>query len=226
MQSTPAFAAPAALSLPSTFAPRNALCSHSFRLPAVSRPLGRANISMLSEANIAAKAVKVAQVKELLDGSQMIFAVDAAGISVKDLSLLKRSLPGTSKVVTVKNTLMRRAIEGSKWETAGEFTKNSNMWFFVDEEVKETVEAYQKFLNDNKREDIKGGVFEGMMHDTAGITAIASLPSKKDLMCKIALSVKLVPTKLGRSVKAVPTKLARAIKLAVADEGEATPAAE
>lgn len=157
----------------------------------------------------------------------MLFATDLSGLSVKEVSDLKRRLPATSTVMTVKNTLMRRAIADSKWEAAGEFSKNSSMWFFVDEDFKGTVQTYEKFADELKREGIKGGVFEGERVDAKGITAIAALPSKKELITQIARSIKMVPTKVGRGVKAVPSKLARAIKLAVADEESGDkPAAE
>lgn len=174
---------------------------------------------MVSPTNIAKKTAKVDTVKSRLETCQMLFAGNLSGLSVKQVAELKLSMPPTTTVMTVKNTLMRRAIADTKWEAAGEFSNYSNMWFFVNEDFKGTVNAYEQFVNGLKREDgIKGGVFEGERCDAKGIADIAALPSKKELIAQIARSIKLVPTKLGRGVKAVPSKLARAIKLSVADE--------
>ena len=173
---------------------------------------------MVSQTNIAKKAEKVEQVKALLANSEMLFSVPLDGISVSEVTKLRLSLPEGSSAAAVKNTLMRRAIAESQWETAGELTKNSSLWFFVGSDLKGTVEAYEKFAKDFKKEEIIGGVFEGEKYDSKGITSIAALPSKKELIQKIAVALKMVPTKLGRSIKMVPTKVGRAIKLAVADE--------
>lgn len=175
---------------------------------------------MVSETNIAKKAAKVDEVVKRLEESQMIFAASAEGLNMKDVTTLKSMLPEGTTVATVKNTLMRRAIAESQWEMAGDLTKQSNMWFFVGEDIKESCGAYDKFAKELKREKYKGGVYEGTKYDSAGIAAIAALPSKQELITKIAVSLKMVPTKLGRSVNAVPSKLARAIKMAVADEAE------
>lgn len=121
-------------------------------------------------------------------------------------------------MMAVKNTLMRRALQETEWEPLGDFTTQSNMWVFVGEEVKATLEKYAEFTKSLKRDDIRGAMFEGNVYDAKGVEAIASLPSKKELIAKIAISIKMVPTKVARSINAVPTKLARAVKLAVATE--------
>jgi hypothetical protein len=55
-------------------------------------------------------------------------------------------------------------------------------------------------------------------YDKAGVIAISKLPSKIELITKIAGSIKAVPTKVARVIKAPGEKTARAIKLAVATE--------
>lgn len=188
---------------------------------------------MKSQANLDRKSAKVSAVKERLKTSQMVFAASLDGLTVANIFALKKSLPGSTTVMTVKNTLMRRAIDETEWVGLGDFATQSNMWFFVGEEMKQTMQAYENLCKDLKRDAVvKGGVFEGEVMDEKGINAIAALPTKKELIEKIAVLIKMVPTKLGRSVHAVPTKLARAIKLAFADdssessESSAAPAAE
>lgn len=180
----------------------------------------RATIRMASEAVIAKKTAIVESVKERLSTSEMVFAVPLDGLTVANVYQLRQQLPEGTSAVSIKNSLMRRAIAESKWETMGEFLKQSNLWIFVQEDIKQSVDVYTKFAKTAKLEGIKGGGFEGERCDAAGIQAIAALPSKQELMRKIAVSIKMVPTKLGSSVKAVPTKVAKAIKLAIANEEE------
>lgn len=173
---------------------------------------------MVSETNIALKAKKVETVKERLSKCQMIFAARSDGLTVAQISKLRNQLPPTTTVATVKNTLMRRAIADSEWELAGEFISQPSMWFFVEDDFKGTVKAFESFTKELKREELKGGVFEGKACSTTEIQSIAALPSKIELITKVAVALKMVPTKLGKSINSVPTKVARSIKLAVADE--------
>lgn len=66
----------------------------------------------------------------------------------------------------------------------------------------------------------KAGIFGGEVLDGPGVVAISKLPTKQELMGRLAVAINSVPTKLGRSINLVPTKVGRAVKLAFAPEGE------
>lgn len=66
----------------------------------------------------------------------------------------------------------------------------------------------------------KSGVFGGEVLDGPGVLAISKLPTKQELMQRLAIALNSVPTKLGRSINLVPTKVGRAVKLAFAPDGE------
>ena len=78
------------------------------------------------------KKARVTQVKELLDASEMIFTVPAGSMTVAETQKLRRSLPEGTTMVTVKNTLMERAVEGTEFESATSMLKGPNTWFFID----------------------------------------------------------------------------------------------
>lgn len=163
------------------------------------------------------KKEKVAEVKELLDSSQMIFTVPASSITVAESQSLRRSMPEGTTISVVKNTLMNRAVEGTDYEAATSLLKGANMWFFIEEDIGASIKAFNVFTKEtNKKEshEILGGVIEGVEYDSKGVEAIGKLPSKKELYAKIAGSIQAVPTKVARVIKAPNSKLARAIKLA------------
>ena len=165
----------------------------------------------------------VDKVKVLLDSSEMIFTVPASGISVAQVQTLRRSLPEGTTMRVVKNTLMKRAVEGTEYEVGGEALKGANMWFFIEEDIGGTVKAYNSFLDtETELEEmgIIGGTLEGTNYDAAGVEAISKLPSKKELIATVASRIKAVPTKVARVIKAPGEKMARAIKLAGEAEGD------
>jgi len=163
------------------------------------------------------KQQRVATVQGLLEKSEMVFTVPASGLTVKQVSALRRSLPGGTTVSVIKNTLMERAVSGTDYESATSLLKGANMWFFIEEDIGGTVKAYNAFLKDNQKKDshgILGGVIENVVYDSAGVDAISKLPSKLELIARIAGGIKAVPTKVARVIKAPGNKMARAIKLA------------
>lgn len=187
----------------------------------VATPMRRCRFTMAAPAVIERKTAIIDSVKSRLDSAQMIFSVSLPGLTVANVADLRHALPEGSSAMAVKNTLMRRAIAETGWEVAGPMLKESGIWVFVDEDIKGSIEAYKKIAKDLDREPIQGGVLDNTLYDEAGIKAIAALPSKLELITKIARAVNAVPTKLAVSINQVPTKVARSIKLAFADEPKA-----
>ena len=119
--------------------------------------------------------------------------------------------------MVVKNKLMNIALEGTVYESAQEQLSGANMWFFIEEDIGGSVKSWNSFLKDSGKKDtlaILGGNIEGINYDAKGVEAISKLPSKLELIAKIAGGINAVPTKLARVVKAPGMKVARAIKLA------------
>jgi len=163
------------------------------------------------------------KVKGLLETSEMIFTIPGGSMTVTETQTLRKALPESTTMMTVKNKLMSRAIEGSEYEAAASMLKGPNTWFFIEDDISGTIKAYKSFAKDAAKKEshpIQGGVVEGVEYDAAGIEAIGKLPSKLELIAQIAGSIQAVPTKVGRVIKAPNSKLARAIKLATMPEEE------
>jgi large subunit ribosomal protein L10 len=164
------------------------------------------------------KIQTVAEVKGLLETSEMIFTVPASSLTVKQTRQLRLKFPEGTIARVVKNSLMKRALEGTPYEEpTGHLLTGSNMWVFIQSDIGSSIKSYQEFIKENRKEEthsITGGVLEGQSFDTAGVVKIGQLPSKDQLYAQIAGSIKEIPTKVARVIKAPSSKLARAIKLA------------
>ena len=191
------------------------------RTPATEAPLYMGGGSGFAT-SLDGKKEKVARVKGLLDTSQMVFSVPANSITVSEVQGLRDSLPEGSVAAVVKNSIMRRAVEGTEFEEAtAALLKGPNMWFFIEDDIGATVKAWNAWVKDTGKKEshsVLGGVIEGNYYDEKGVDAIGKLPSKDELYAKIAGSIKAVPTKVARVIKAPSSKLARAIKLATESE--------
>ena len=168
----------------------------------------------------AGKAKTVEVVTDLLDKSEMIFTIPASSLTVSQVSSLRRSLPEGTTAKVVKNKLMARAIqENASYESldGSSLMKGANMWFFVEDDISGSLKAVRKFIKESGKVEshtVLGGVIDGDLLDESAVKQVENLPSKIELIARIAGGIKAVPTKLGRVVKAPNSKLARAIKLA------------
>jgi large subunit ribosomal protein L10 len=163
---------------------------------------------------LAAKEVVVSELKELLKDSQLIFVVDYQGLTVAEITKLRRKLlpvGGTCKIA--KNTLMRIAVEGDEnWQPVQAFLKDSSAFLIAKEDVSAAVKAYKEFQKESKKTELRGGVMEGRALSKADVEALGDLPSKEQLYAQIAGAINGLATKLAIGIKEVPASLARGIK--------------
>lgn len=164
----------------------------------------------------AGKDIIIDRTKQLLSTSSLVLTVPIQGVTKEQIDMLRKTfIPRTIKVSVVKNSLLRKASEGTPFAPLGEVSKKQNMFFFIPEgEAKPAYEGLKKWQREIKRTDADYAVqyagMEGQLYDSKLVEAVVNLPTKKELITKIAIGIKAVPTKLGRAVKGVPSKLGRA----------------
>lgn len=204
--------------------------------PPNSRPSARTPLTVTAALSRAGKEATVAKLVDAFDSSAVAFGVRFKGVSVKDVEGLRRSLPPTARMIVCKNTLIKRAAEkaAGEWEVLSPAAALDNAWIFADEEaISGSVKAYTAFaaklqetLTKEERATVKlttvsGGVLEGRFLTGADVESLKNMPTKAELMQKIAILIKRVPTKLALSIKAVPRKVAFGVK-ALADGDDDT----
>lgn len=161
----------------------------------------------------------IADLKQLLSEAQLAVVIDYKGLSVGEITDLRRRLRPTGTVCKVtKNTLMGIAVDGDeKWQPMTELLKGSSAFLLVKEDIGGAIKAYQDFQKATKKSELRGGVMEGRALNQDQVKAIGDLPSKEQLMAQIAGAINGVATKLAVGINEVPSSLARALQ-AVADK--------
>jgi large subunit ribosomal protein L10 len=175
------------------------------------------------------KQAIVADLKETLSDSTLALVIDYKGLTVSEITNLRRKLIPTGTVCKVtKNTLMGIAIkEDEKWLPMSDLLKGSSAFLLVKEDFSAAIKAYQEFQKVSKKTELRGGVMDGKLLKEA----LGDLPSKEQLMAQIAGAINGVATKLAVGINEVPASLARALQ-AYSDKdkdgatSEATEAAE
>ena len=166
----------------------------------------------------------VAELRQLLDQSDLALVLDYKGLSVKEMADLRSRLRASTAVCKVtKNTLMRRAIAADRlWQGLDPLLSGTNAFVLVKGDVGGAIKAVQSFRKDAKKSEIKGGLLEGQLLSDAEIQAIGDLPSKEALMAKIAGSLNGLATKVAVGIKEVPAGLARSLQCVASGEGSSS----
>lgn len=162
------------------------------------------------------KTAILERTKKLIDSSALIISFPISGATKEQVDILRKSLPKTVKATVIKNSLLRKSVEGTQFEPIGSKIKNSNMFFFIPEgDAKVTFDKFKAWQKETKRTDAelaaKYASMEGQLYEAKQIESVVNLPTKKELMTKVALTLKMVPIKLAKSIIAVPEKVGRVI---------------
>ena len=134
----------------------------------------------------------VKTVKDLVSTSSAVVICDYRGLTVKELSELRKTLREKgAKINVYKNTLVDRAI-GSTLEGIGEYLTGPNIFVFCNDVTDGSLKALSKFSKTHDVFSIKGGVVDGKVVDANYIKTLANLPSKEGLVSML-LSVLQAP---------------------------------
>lgn len=145
---------------------------------------------MPSEKILEQKKQAVADLAEKIKGSCAGVLVEYKGINVADDTKLRKELREAGVEYTVvKNTLLKRAIEGTEIEGMSEVLEGTTALAVSHEDQIAPARILNKFAKDSDGKFvIKSGYMDGKVMSPAEIAAIADLPSKEGLV-QMLLSV-------------------------------------
>ena len=160
------------------------------------------------------KQAMVTEIKQALSESQLAMVIDYQGLTVAEISDLRRRLRPTGTVCKVaKNKLMGIAIDGQdNWQPMTELLKGSSAFLLVKDDFSSAIKAYQEFQRVSKKTELRGGVMEGRLLKEADVKALGDLPSKEQLIAQIAGALNALATKIAVGINEVPASLGRSIK--------------
>ena len=156
----------------------------------------------------------VADLKETLSQSTLALVIDYQGLTVSEITDLRRRLRPSGTVCKVtKNTLMGIAIkDDEKWQPLSELLNGSSAFLLVKEDFSSAIKAYQEFQKVSKKTELRGGVLEGRLLKEPDVKVLGDLPSKEQLIAQIAGAINALATKIAVGINEVPGSLARALQ--------------
>ena len=140
-----------------------------------------------------------------------------SGINSYDVTICSRS---SGIAASVRESLTTGFTENRRFGTFLAVFGFRCAFVFAGEDVAAAAKAVKNFAKTNKNLEIKGGLMEGAAVSAAEVEAIASLPSREELIAQIAGAISGVARGLAVALNGVPSGLAQVTK-AVADQKEA-----
>ena len=155
----------------------------------------------------------LAKIKDELDAVNAIWVVDYRGLTVKESQQLRREIRAAGAHLKVyKNTLMEIALADKGLPTMDDILQGPSAFVFVENDPAAAAKVVKEFAKQNENLTIKGGVMDGQQYNAAEVEAIASLPSREELIAQIAGAISGVARGLAVTINGVPSGLAQCIK--------------
>lgn len=146
------------------------------------------------------KAAYVEELSERLARSPFVAVADYRGVSVAEIDAFRRTLEekGVDYRV-IKNTLAKRAIEGTDMEPLGEHLTGMSGWILSGEDPVAAAKVLRDATKDLRKAEkftIKVGYFDGQALDAAGVQKVADLPSKEELLSLLLRTIQEGPRRV------------------------------
>jgi large subunit ribosomal protein L10 len=162
--------------------------------------------------NLDQKKAVVAEVAEVAASAHSAIAAEYSGLTVEDMTTLRvKARENNVYLRVVKNTLARRAFEGTDYECMSEAMVGPLVLAFSQEDPGAAARVISDFAKENEKLVVKLVSIGGQLLEAGDIKRLADMPTK-DQAISMLMSVMNAPLeKLARTLNEVPGKLVRTV---------------
>jgi len=178
-----------------------------------------------------ANTTKVATVAEIADrfrSASAAVVTEYRGLTMSQLTTLRKSLGGDTAYTVAKNTLVKRAAADAGVEGLDDLFTGPTAVAFINGEPVDAAKVLRDFSRANPLLVIKGGLLEGKALDASEVNRLADLESREVLLRKMAGAMLATLTKAAIVLNALPSQVARLsaalVEKRTAEEGAPAPA--
>lgn len=157
------------------------------------------------------KKAVVTEVSEKLSGAQAALLAEYRGLTVAQMTTLRRKAYDSKVYLrVVKNTLARRAVEGTSFKCLQDQMVGP-LAFAASADPVAVAKILSEFAKDNDSLKIKAGAMSGKLMSLAQIQALAMLPGREQLLAQLLGTMQAPVQKFVQTLNEVPTKFVRAL---------------
>lgn len=161
--------------------------------------------------NREAKAVVIDDVSAQLAQAQSVILAEYRGLDVANITELRKKARDAGVYLRVlKNTLVRRSVAGTPFEMLADKMVGPLIYGISTDPV-----AAAKVMNDFAKANevfvIKAGAMPNYLMDAAGVKALASMPSRDELLGQLLGTMQAPVAQFVRTLNEVPSKFVRTV---------------
>jgi large subunit ribosomal protein L10 len=174
--------------------------------------------------NKSEKAVVIEEVSKEVANAQSIIVAEYRGITVGSITALRKQAREQGVYLRVmKNTLARRAVTGTPFEVLSDKLVGPLIYGISPDPVA-AAKVLNNFAKSNDKLVIKAGAMPNSALDVNGVKALASLPSRDELLAKLLGTMQAPIGKFVRTLNEVPGKFVRTLAALEKQKSESTSA--
>jgi len=161
--------------------------------------------------NLEQKKAVVAEVSEQLAKAQAVVLVEYRGTQVGDLTHLRSKARGAGVYFRVlKNTLARRAVAGTPFAGLSEKMLGP-LAYGISSDPVAAAKLLHEFAKENEHFVIRGGAMANLVMTSKDIANLARMPSREQLLAKLAGTMQAPIARFVRTLNEVPGKFVRTL---------------
>ena len=161
--------------------------------------------------NREAKAVVIDEVSAELAQAQSVILAEYRGLDVANITDLRKKARQSGVYLRVmKNTLVRRAVAGTPFEALADRMVGP-LIYGISKDPVAAAKVMNDFAKTNELFVIKAGAMANYLMDAAGVKALASMPSRDELLATLLGTMQAPVAKFVRTLNEVPSKFVRTV---------------
>ena len=158
------------------------------------------------------KKAIVAEVNEAASGALSVVLADYRGVNSGDMTALRAKAREQNVYLrVVRNTLAKRAVQGTDFECVSEVLVGPTLFAFSMEDPGAAARLLKDFSKENDNFEIKALAVGGELLGGEQIDRLAKLPTRDEALSQLAGTIQAPITKLARTFNEVPSKVTRAV---------------